>query len=129
MEKKMLTGKTKQIFDILTETNDWVSVRKIITKVWGPESMDTDHSSIKWRKNLSGHLSKIKSSMKPGYELQKSSDLDAVKILSKQESFSHVTCTACESRFVFKNIMLNNTCSSQLYCVKCLYEMMEDLGI
>ena len=67
--------------------------------------------------------------MKPGYELQKSSDLDAVKILSKQESFSHVTCTACESRFVFKNIMLNNTCSSQLYCVKCLYEMMEDLGI
>ena len=70
----MLSGKTKQIFDILNETNDWVSMRKLITTIWGPESMDTSDQELKWRKNLSGHLSKIKHSLKSDYEIKKSSE-------------------------------------------------------
>ena len=84
----MLSGKTKEIFNILkSESGNWVSIRKLIVSIWGPDSMDNNKDEIRWRRNLSGHLSKIKCNLKVCiYQTKRERNLRSnVKIFTKKQ--------------------------------------------
>ena len=79
----MLTGKPLKIFDLLNSTlGDWVSRRKIITEVWGNSAFQNENEEKKWRKNLNGQISFMKSNLKDQYAFEKSKHLDAIKMVN-----------------------------------------------
>tara|TARA_Y100001973_G_C5198178_1_gene335760 strand:- start:452 stop:835 length:384 start_codon:yes stop_codon:yes gene_type:complete len=127
----MLSGKTKEIFNILkSESGNWVSIRKLIVSIWGPDSMDNNKDEIRWRRNLSGHLSKIKCNLNDEYKLQKSRDLDAIKLISTLDLFNGLaSCVSCETNFHLENSKILSIPSDHIYCINCLCSMMEDLGV
>ena len=124
----MLTGKTKRLYELLNNNSgDWVSVRQCVITLWGESSFDSKLEEIKWRRNLSGQISHMKSKLEKKYRIEKSKSLDAIRLINSQTNCnfqSEKRCIGC-SAFIL-NVKENSECS---YCVECLCKMMEDLGL
>ena len=125
----MLTGKTKKLYDLLDRNiGEWVSIRECVNTLWGDSSFDSKEGEIKWRRNLAGQISYMKSKLEENYAIEKSKSLDAIKLIdTKISGFYHKlssTCLGCGSLIL--TAKENTDCS---YCIDCLCMMMEDLGL